>query len=401
MALPFGAMAQQENIAFRSGYDGQFVISADGSFDIGSNAITSKFLKNFYTGQFLDAELKDKTFKKLGKRNRIGFDLNYGLRIAQMPDTSSAWGYYASINNILHLDMGFTEDLFRLYFGGNKQYAGKTAELSKSNFQLLSYRQLKGGFIKQGNNSIWGLGLSFIKGENYVSGQMNKGSLFTEEDGLYIDLETQLKAQMSDTSNTTFSDFVGWGLGVDFFYSAQLNDKSKLNFEVADFGFISWGSKSLTIENDTSLRFEGIEVDNIINLGDSIFNGFTTDSILDTLNATSSKGAFSRLLPGYLSVAYQNQIKEKIALNAGLIYRLNANYFPYIYFGSDIKLGDKVNFMGRLSYGGYATLGLGLGFDFSLARFLDLRIYSNHVEGYLLPGAATAQGVAINLTAHF
>lgn len=401
LALPLSILAQQANIAFDSDYEGEFVISVDGSLDIGSNAITSKFFKSFYTGQYLDVELKNKTFKKLGKRNRMGFDLNYGLRIAQMPDTSSAWGYYAALNNVFHIDMGFTQDLFKLYFAGNKEYAGKSAELAKSSFQLLSYRQLKGGFIKKSSNSIWGLGLSFVKGENYTGGQIKKGSLFTEQDGLYIDLETQLKAQMSDTGKTTFGDFVGWGIGADFFYSTQLNEKSKLNFEISDLGFISWGPKSLTIENDTAFRFEGVEVDDILNIGDSLFKGFTTDSILDTLNATSSKGAFTKLIPGYISITYQNQISEKLTLNTGIIYRLNANYFPYIYFGTDIKLGEKVDFMGKLSYGGYATLGLGLGMNFHLAKFLQLQVNSNHIEGYLLPGAATAQGVSVNLIAHF
>lgn len=401
LALPFGLLAQQQNVIFSNDYDGEFIISADGSLDIGSNAITSKFFKYYYTGQYIDVDLKEKTFKKLSSKNRMGFDLTYNLKVIQMPDSGSAWGYYAGLNNVLHIDAGFREDLFRVYFAGNKAYAGQTAEWGKSSFQLLSYRQLKGGFIKKGNNSLWGLGLSFIKGDNYLSASLDKGNLFTEQEGAYIDLETQLKVQMSDTGNTKFGDFQGWGLGFDFFYSAQLNEKSKLNFEVTDLGFIAWNPKSITIENDTTIHFEGIEVDNILNIGDSIFSGITTDSILDTLNATSTKGGFSKLIPGYISISYSNQIKEKLALNAGITHRLNANYFPYIYFGTDIKLGEKVEFMGKLSYGGYATLGLGLGMKFDLANFLTLQVASNHIEGYLLPGAATAQGVYVNILAHF
>lgn len=394
-------LAQQQNPLLNDSYKGQFIISADGSLDIGSNAITSKFFKSYYTGQYLDAELKEKTFKKLKANNRMGFDLTYNLQIAQLPDSGSAWGYYAGFNNVFHLDMGFREDLFKLYFSGNKDYAGQTAELGESSFQLLSYRQLKGGFVKQSEKSLWGLGISLIKGDQYASGKLEKGNLFTEQDGLYIDLETKLTAQFSDTGNTSFSNMAGWGMGLDFFYSTQLNEKSKLNIEVTDLGFIAWNPQSITIENDTSIHWEGVEVGNIINIGDSLFNGFTTDSILDTLNATASHGAFSKLLPGYVSVSYYNQVKEKLALNAGITHRLNANYFPYIYFGTDINLGQKVKFMGRLSYGGYATLGLGLGMKFDITKLLVLQVNSNHIEGYLLPGAATAQGVYVNLLAHF
>lgn len=396
-----GTFAQQTNVVFSDGVKGQFIISVDASYDVGSNAVRAKFFNSFYTGKFLDADLKEKTLKRLKNNNRLGLDVTYRLQLAQMPDSAGSWGYYAHINNVIHADAGFKGDLFRLAFEGNTNLAGQTAELGPSDFQFLTYRQVKAGFIKGGEKSLWGLGLSFFKAESYLGASLDKGDLFTQEDGLYIDLTSQLTLQRSDTGKVTFADMVGWGAGLDFFYSAQLNDKSKLNVEVADLGFLSWSDKSVKIENDTSLHFEGIEIDNLLNFGDSLFTGFTTDSLLDTLGAHSSSGAFSTMVPGYIQVNYQNQLSDKVTLNTGIAQRFKANFFPYLYAGTNIKLGEKVLFTNRLSYGGYAGLGLGLGMRFELSKFLRFEVNSSHIEGYLMPGVASAQGVYVNLMAHF
>lgn len=395
------ARAQQSHIAFSEGTQGQFLVAVDGSFDIGSNAVKTKFFNSFYSGKFIDTDLKDKTYKSLKNNNRIGFDVTYRLQIAQMPDSVKSWGYYASLNNVIHADAGFKGDLFRLAFSGNSDYAGQTMELGKSDFQFLSYRQVKAGFIKGSNKSTWGLGLSFIKGESYLGASLDKGELFTETDGLYLDITSQLTLQRSDTGDVKFSDMVGWGAGLDFLYSAQLNDKSKLNIEVSDLGFISWSDKSVKIENDTTLHFEGIEIDNLIDLGDSLFTGFTTDSLLDTLGAHSSSGAFSTVVPGYIHLNYITQLKDNLALNAGIAQRLKANFFPYIYVGTNVKLGERVTFTNRLSYGGYASLGVGVGMRFDIGKFMRFEVNSNHIEGYLIPGATTAQGVSVNLMGRF
>ncbi len=381
-------------------------LGAGFDYGVNSSSVNVKFFNSFYRGNFIDNDLKESVFKHTKDKNRLGFDLNYGLWYVRNPDSISGktMSWFVSLRNRQHADALFAGDLFKTYFAGNKQFAGQTAQLGETRFNYLNYRQLQLGmsFLSdKGDSKVrFGAGLSFLKGEQNLNLFLSKGDLFTATDGGYIDLDMALEVRNSDNSNKKFFDMKGYGAALDLFLGME-RQKSVIRFELSDFGFIDWNQNAQSTHNDTTIHFEGLSIDNLFQIGDSLVNSLNADSIKTDMGFITEDLSYSTPLPSMIHLGYTHKTKDNLRINAGFAYRMAANYSPYIYIGTEHIFKGNFNINTRFAWGGYGTYNIGLGLSKQFGNAFKVNLGTNNLEGLLITKAANGVGAYINLIGYF
>ncbi len=381
-------------------------LSFGANYSYGSSAVNSTFFNKFIFGGKIEREHKDKVYENLSNKNKLGGDLDYSMNVEIPYDTifgKTSISLVLGLEHTEHIDLEFSDDLFRFAFDGNKQFAGENADL-EVNYNYYKYQQLKAGFIsyKNINNKLakTGMILSFIKGEE---NEILKaaGGLYTEELGKEIDLDLVYDYNSSDTANKGFSAFNGYGVSTDLFAEHFFKNGDKFYFGVEDLGFIHWNQGSLDVAADSSFHFEGIEVDNIFDLNDSLLSDLSKDSIINSISIINQKRAYSIALPTAVNIIYTKILNEKWKITLGGYYKILSNYFPLIsvncYYYFNPKFVGKVH----LSYGGYGKLNTGLAFAKSVATYFDIFIGTNNIETFIAPSSSYNNSGFLGVKAYF
>ncbi len=379
-----------------------------GDYDINSNAITNAFTKKFYTGGYINQELKNSVLSRVKNNNRIGGNINTGIYYAfklNPLDQKNKISLFFSVRDRAHFDAAFSKDLFKVGFYGNAQYAGTTANLSNFNVNLIRYQQIQAGVFsaKLDSAARWGIGISFLKGEQYLSVLAKKAELFTSADGQYIDLNTELSAVRSDTANKGIGAFNGYGASFDLYFEAPFQTrfgKSKINVSVSDLGAIRFNKQTITVDQDSLLHFSGFQIHSIYDLQDSTFGERSKDSIKNSI-APSKKQAYSVTLPSVFNLMFETRFNRYFLLTEGIRYVFNGNYKLLLFLKGDIKLGSKIILSPTFAYGGYGTFNYGLGISAKLFKNIVIRAGSNNIEGFISQKNTGGQGAYVSLIKNF
>jgi len=379
-----------------------------GEFGLNSNALTTAFISKFYNGGYIDKEQKDQVLSRTKSKNRIGADLNYGIVAAFKLDSlfhKDCFSVFFSLRDRQHFDARFSRDFFRLGFYGNAQFAGQTAYLTDFNLNLLRYQQVQIGLFSNKLDSAarWGVGISFLKGEQYASIYAKKAELFTSEDGQYIDFNTSLQVAQSDTAKKGIGAFNGYGASIDIYFEAPFNSKlghSKLILSVADIGFIKFNKQTLYLNQDSLFHYSGFNVNSIYDLQDSTFSGTNQDSIINAI-APFKKQSISATLPAVLNLSYETQLSPKFDLTEGIRYVFNGNYSLLFYIRGNYQFNKQLTVNATIGYGGYGNFNYGIGALASIGKGFDIYIGSNNIEGFIAPKKTAGQGAYISLIKNF
>ena len=377
-------------------------------YGINSTAFTNQFVSKFYRGGYIDTDLKNLVLGRIRNTNRIGADVNSGVYIAIKPDSvfhNKYLSIFCSIRDRQHFDARFSKDFFKVGFYGNSQFAGEIANLNGFNLNLLRYQQLQIGLFstKLDSSAHWGIGVSFLKGEEYTSVLAKTAELFTSEDGQYIDFNTSLQVTQSDTSHKGLGAFNGYGASVDIYFEAPFKTRlgnSKLRISVADVGLIRFNDKSLVLKQDSLFHFTGFKINSIYDLEDPTFKSASQDSIINTI-APFQKQSFSVTLPATLNLNFETQFSRRFYLTEGIRYVFNANYTLLAYIKSDFYIHPKVMISATFAYGGYGHFNYGLGVFANIGKGFLIYAGSNNVEGYIAPKKTSGQGAYISLVKNF
>lgn len=164
--------------------------------------------------------------------------------------------------------------------------------------------------------------------------------------------------------------------------------------QAKNIGGISWNSVT-SYDIDTTLRFEGIEVDDIFEFSDSVLNEVTTiDSLVNT-----KKGRAFRMLPIDFNVYYKKDL-GKLLIDAIARYRIFTNYNPYVRVGAYYKLPIFTPGV-TIAYGGYGSLQVGLNTELNLAKKLKIVLGTNNILGAIVPNSSTALDAYLGMRLHF
>ena len=381
-------------------------VEFNANYTYGSDAVNNEFLNKFLYGGRIEQSEKEAVYKNLSALNTMGQDVNFNLNVTIPIDTlfnKTTLSLLFGIEFVEHFDAQFTEDLFKFTFDGNKQFAGQKAELSNTDFNYFQYQQLNIGLIntqtKNKRQTKEGIIVSLIKGQNHKAMVMPRGSLFTEQDGKEIILDMNYTYNSSDTANTGLSAFNGFGVSTDLFTDFVLKNGDKIHLAINDLGFIYFNKSSLQYNADSSFYYDGIEVDNVFNLNDSVLSDISQDSIVNNISNVE-KGDYSIALPTALNLNYTKYFNQKWKLNVGLYHKILSNYFPLIYTNTYYYFNPTFALKAHVSYGGYGKFNGGLAVAKTIKNF-DVIIGTNNLTAFFLPSSTYANSGFVGVKAYF
>ncbi|HEY8401238.1 MAG TPA: DUF5723 family protein [Cytophagaceae bacterium] len=366
-------------------------------YSINSSSISNFFSKKLlYQGGYISNEDKSNVTDRLKNRNRFGLDLNAGLQgLAKINNFYLGGG----ISYREHLHAGFTQDFFKLVFEGNKQFAGKTAELSPLKINYFDYIKFNVLGFKEINNLKIGAGLSYLRGGNYNSLLINRGALFTEQNGSYLDLDLDLRLAFSERESGLIPSSNGHGMAADLYFTYNLNN-NYINVQVNDLGFINW--KGLTVvEIDSSYHYSGKAIDDILTLDESVFTDLSADSLSEEFRVKKQTKGLTYFIPGNVHINYVATISEKLKIVAGANYYLSAAHIPKIYIKSVHNLSESFIVIPCIAYGGYGKADFELGAAKSFKNKLVVSANAFYLEYLAIPKKSSGHGVNFAITKLF
>jgi len=208
---------------------------------------------------------------------------------------------------------------------------------------------------------------------------------------------------LSDTNNKKLTSFNGIGASADIYfetpYKSKIGKRSVLIVNANNLGFIHWRKNSVQYSSDSSLRFTGYQINNVLDLKDSTLNRINSDSLLRSLT-NARREEFNVNIPTNLLII--NKIyfgRQLFSLTTGFRHIFNANYIPYVFIEPEYRLRN-VTFGFHTGYGGYVRLNLGASLSWSSKNWF-LRIGSNSLQGYILPNTSSGQGLFFSVAKKF
>ncbi|MCO6499713.1 MAG: hypothetical protein J5I47_04945 [Vicingus serpentipes] len=376
-------------------------------YTYGSGTISNEFLNKFVFGGRIEQDLKDKAYKKLANNNFAGGDLKYQVNVEIPMDTffrRTNLSLLIGLEHVAHFDANFTEDLFKFTFEGNKQFAGKTAEIGGTNFNAFTYQQINFGIIshkiKNQKLAKEGFIVSLIKGQSHQAITIPRGNIFTEQLGKELEVDINYEYNASDTANKGVMAFNGYGVSTDLFTEFFLKNGNKIHLAVNDLGFIVFNNHSIDQSADSTFFFEGVEVDNIFDLNDSLLAEISKDSIINDIT-NHKKESYSIALPTSFNINYTKYISQKWKMDIGFYYKVLSNYFPLIYTNTYYYFNTSLALKFHLSYGGYGKLNTGIAIAKSVKNQLNIFIGTNNLGAFIVLGASYANSGFVGIKAYF
>lgn len=362
-----------------------------------SNSITNQFTNYYLFDGFISQKVKERTVNRLNDFNHIGAEFNSSISFTQHDSLNgkAGWGWFTSVHNNEMLNTTFRDNLFILYFKGNKSLAGFPADVSGSSFQLLRYQQVKLGFTKKfilnEKKHLLGFAVAFNKGQENINISVPKGSIYTQELGEYIDLDFKVRADRTNANRNGYTNVNGVGAALDLFYVLETKNNNFLNLSLENVGFIQWNKDSQHLSKDTSIRFEGLQLNDIFSINKGFYNPVSTDSLVKEYSYGDKKESYRTYLPLLTSINYVYKINKKVEVLLGAKYMFFSNSDPLVF--EKVRYHISKNFLLSyiMSYGGYGNGNFGLESVYSFAKGHVFVVGSNSLNGLILPKYSEAQ----------
>jgi hypothetical protein len=397
-------------------YDNCKAVSGiDMSYEFSSNSITNKFLNTYLYGSRIDSINKQWMFAGLRPHNTFGADLQGGISYVTYPDTfagNANMGLFVKFNKYYHVDLSFTRDLFKLFFNGNDQFEGQTADLSNSSLNSVSYEQMQFGILEKfetvNAKHTFGIGISLNNGYNNNIVIIKSGSLYTAPYAEYIDFSSNYEVYRSDSANkgTTFK---GVGTSINMYYSFETAKKNALDIELTNLGFLSWDKYSQQLSKDTSIHFEGINVTDILNIQGNIFHNANIDSVVHTYTHAKKNSRYTTMTPACFKISYLYHYSDKIRTQFIIQKYFFSNYAP-LFMVKIQYLPTKKNIISlNFNYGGYQSADLlenhnmntGIEYAHDFGKGFMILAGTNYLNGFISPYSQTGQGLYFTLKKFF
>jgi hypothetical protein len=242
-------------------------LTVEGSGMAQSNEINLNFVKKVIYGGTLDHTVNQNIWSNLSQRNQLMAHQQYGIQIRSALDSSALMHHdFFCVQwqqaNWNHLS--FTKDVFGLAMLGNAPFTGKMLDLSKTSFTQLSYQKI--GLGLQNVDKGWTVFLNCIDGRDFYAFKINKGDVYTDPSGQFIDMQYRLTQLSAPQRNS------GIGLGMDLKWSKKVGTV-QWDFQMTDLGWVKFRDieKSVWKGND---RFTGLS------WSQAVLDGKTGDELL-------------------------------------------------------------------------------------------------------------------------
>jgi hypothetical protein len=393
LLLPLSGIAQNDTIVpFSQGTHHLYFYS---SLDINANTLTNEFIGDFYKGDILTRDLRNKQSGKLNDGNNIGgYNLEGGLYYFFAPkDFKNKFGYYLGVEEHEFAEINFRKNFFDLIFFGNEPYTDQFVKFDNMKLNVMAWQQIKVGIFKawHHNGKVNQLGGAFAinLGQKNMCIDVHKGSFFTQKDGEFVALDVDMDIRRTDTSRSGFGSSNGDGVSFDLSYNYTDLKSNEFQIRVSDIGYIRWDRNPDNFNRDTTFRFDGFDVD-IFDLSSPIFNANTGDSILNEIIGSDRLKSYLTWLPLDIHLTYTHYFGGRhFSVMGDLRYKLFSIYRPCITLKPGYKWFLKKSSIGIypiLTYGGYGKFNAGLNLAAQISQKFYIELGTSTINSYIFPG---------------
>jgi len=376
---------------------------------IHSNSVNLPFSFALLGDNFIDDGMKQKVSDKLKSKNVLEQTYDAGFFFRWTRDT-----FLFKSPALLGIDYSFggftssefTEDAFNTIFYGNAYYAGQTAFFTGTKVYNYEYDRL--GFSVQkefhSQKSAWQAGarISLIGIHTAVHLRIDQGSLFTEENGAYIDASYDFNFSVSDSTNHSPFQIDGVGPLLDLTASwTNYLRNSRITFFISNLGFASWNKNTRNYQGDSTVHYEGINVDNFLSPDNSSALHFNTDSLLKYTGTSLQFRRKTFFLPVSFSSILDHSFTKRMFLQAGISYRPYPDLLPLFFVKPYWRLTSSLQLAAIASYGGTAEYALGFEMDALLMHHMKIILGSGNVLGIFIPEQTTSASLFLQLSYQF
>jgi hypothetical protein len=172
-----------------------------------------------------------------------------------------------------------------------------------------------------------------------------------------------------------------------------------LTVNANNIGFLHWFDNSVQYSSDSTFKFDGYHIDNLLDLQDSTLSAINRDSIIKT-TTNARKESFNVNIPTNLLIINKIQFTDKFYLAVGFRYLFNSNFKPYFFTDAEYHFTPKIIGALHVAYGGYSKLNVGLAFSY-VSKSWFFRIGSNSLQGYISPTNTYGQGAFVSIAKKF
>lgn len=325
-----------------------------------SNSLPTQFSNSFVFPQFIDESRKANAYNTLKPENRFGSELSLEVLTSFSPDSiwkSQGLQLRFGYEQQRFIAAQYSSDLFHLVFGGNAEFAGKTADFGNTDFTSIAYRTFKIGMMQRNKNSMFSVDLGLVQGQSFTQIKFDEAQLFTQEAGSYLDLTWKGNYYQSERESNKFSNQPSLGASISLEARQSFRNKWMFHELVKDLGFVNWNESTKHIQGDTSIRFSGIQFNDILNF-DQYASINIGDTLLNKVRKNEVEGKYLVSLPTLFRLEATRLMPKKFTLGASIQYRYIVGYNPL----ASIEIGKtfsqlravKIGFMFG-GYGGFQT----------------------------------------------
>ncbi|OJV25604.1 MAG: hypothetical protein BGO32_00910 [Bacteroidetes bacterium 37-13] len=377
-----------------------------GGLEGNSNGLNQQFVWNILGNKGYTSKVKYKI--RNGLKTENGYEDNTTAGVRYKYYSKKFNGFFTAGYNFRTMRLAnFNKEVYELLLYGNAMFENKTVDLSGTRFQNSLYNQFSLGFYKNIKVKSYtislGLNASFLHGMNNQSLYVNKGTLFTAQDGEYIDLIYDLRYDQNQGGDKRKREKADVGMSGDMFLRMDFNKKFAFSFSIVDIGAINWRTQPRNYYgsgNDT-VHFKGIEFTDITNITSSNLGGVKVDSILKSFLPTQHSDKYQTFLPFTLNFTVSKPFwKDKIVVNAGIQYKPLYKYYVYGFVKTNYFVKPDLVTSLTLGYGGYSKFNVGIEAA-KHWRYFDLAIGTNNLIGTVAPLAYTGTSAYLRLGVNF
>jgi hypothetical protein len=354
--------------------------------------------------------LRDKMASKTGAKNRYEDWLRTGIFYEGFAkaDTNGRTGWYVGLEYANQRQIFFPEDAFNLVFFGNAPYEDDTLFIPDLTFQDLSYNRLRFGFshsiYQSGSSLSISAGVSLYQGIGHTRLGFQNTSIYTAPDGEYLDIVYDTRIEQSNPGARKLGDFSGFGAALDLAIQWQKGDDF-IRFDAQELGFIRWSNDELWYYGDSSIRYEGLIIEDISGGAGTPLTSIDIDSLAEALGLYRGVGSYGRNLPARINLQYLHMpAGGGVVYGGNLHYRPLKGYLPEISAMGGYRFGSSESasytLTGRLAYGGFGGFQMGLGARMDW-KPIHLSIQAPSLLGFFSPSNIPGGSLLIGLGAHF
>lgn len=365
-------------------------------WETNSNALTNSFLLDVRGDQQLRHSSLDNSEKKLKSKNylvnHIEAGAYYVIPLKKHPNT----GIICELQAVSFQNAVFTNTAFEMILQGNAQFANQTKDISKLFYQDLEYQKAALGIRHYFKNKTQCINatLGLIVGDYANQFRVDRGSIFTEQNGEYLDIDLKYERRTS-ARGARFTNPRGYGAGMNFNYQIYLaKQKATLAFNIRDIGFIKYSAATEHQIIDTAVHYTGVNLGPFSNL-ESFNSSSLKDSVLKVFNAKYNEESFRFTLPTLFEIRFEKVLNNKsigyVHVRSYLMYSKPQVKLGYLYsLKSNLQLGAE------LSAGGFGKMDINLCCRYRASKWvLDASVRS--VEGLIAPKISSGLGAFLHL----